>query len=167
MEGQFRPGHFSGVAMVLERFFSLVQPHQAYFGEKDYQQLMVVKHLAALRFPDLTIRPVPTMREKDGLAMSSRNLLLTPEDRRNASFIPAFLHTLPNEMATKTPAELKATASQYFANHGIQLEYLEFADGVTLQPIHSWNDSSDPRAFIAAYAGKVRLIDNVSLNPKE
>jgi pantoate--beta-alanine ligase len=140
MEGAYRPGHFNGVAQVVSRLFSFVQPDKAYFGEKDFQQLTIVREMThRLQIP-VEIVAVPTVREPSGLAMSSRNLRLTPRQRENASQI---WRVLQNSLLH------------------LRVEYYEIVDGYSLQPLSSWDESEWPVGCVAVYCGEVRLIDNI------
>lgn len=164
MEGAMRPGHFNGVAQVVSRLFAMVKPTRAYFGEKDFQQIAVIRRMVELEggFDGLEIVDVPIKREDDGLAMSSRNVRLTPEMRAAAPAIrKALLHAV--ELAkTAAPAEvIAATVSEINAVQGLETEYFQIVDGPTCQPISSWSESRQPVGCVTVYAGDVRLIDNI------
>lgn len=164
MEGAFRSGHFNGVALVLERLFSIMQPQSAYFGEKDYQQFLIVKAMAKEQFPDLQIFALPTKREKDGLAMSSRNVRLSPAERENATLIYQLMKRAKLLKDEFMPYEVKSHVQKMLVNSGFhKVEYVQIADQVTLRPIERWTDSDKARVFIAAWLGNVRLIDNMKL----
>ena len=162
LEGEFRPGHFRGVATVVAKLFNIVAADRAYFGEKDAQQLAVIMRMVAdLNFP-LTIVPVPTVRESDGLAMSSRNQRLTPEERRIAPVIYKALCEAESLVrgGARSAAEVKQTAiSSLSRNPEIRVEYLEVVDPATFQPVESV--TGDVRIVAAMWLGKVRLIDNI------
>lgn len=161
MEGYFRPGHFQGMANVVFRLFDIVNPNKAFFGEKDYQQLALVRHMAATHFPALEVVPCDTLREPDGLAMSSRNRRLNEHERIIAASIPRILNRA-REMNINDAKQLKLWVEAEFAMvSGLRLEYFEIADGNTLQVVDKMN--SNCRMFIAAYVGDVRLIDNMGL----
>lgn len=163
MEGRFRPGHFHGVAVVVKRLFDLVNPQKAYFGEKDYQQLQIIKTLVAQTKLPVEIIPCEIVREKDGLAMSSRNMLLSDEERRLAPLIYKTLRDAVDMSQVLTIEELKAwVEEQLHRSKYISLEYFEIADAETLQPVLNLKESNPKRAFITAYLGKVRLIDNMA-----
>lgn len=167
MEGEHRPGHFNGVAQIVSKLFDIVQPDKAYFGEKDYQQVAVIKHLVASLSYDVEIVTVPTVREDDGLAMSSRNLLLTKKHREAAPVINRILKSIIDVYSSKTPGEIKTYVQQEFANQPLlNLEYIELVNSKTLQPIHEWIVNTSVTACIAVFAGKIRLIDNISFNIK-
>lgn len=164
MEGFYRPGHFQGVAEVVRILFTIVQPHRAYFGEKDYQQLLIIQELVKQLNLNIQIIACPIVRESDGLAMSSRNARLTPEERQQAPFIFQQLMYAQQHYKKFTPDELRHQIYHNFAqNPNFQLEYFEIADSITLQPVDNWDKHQSVRAFIAARLGKVRLIDNVQL----
>ncbi|MCW8896476.1 MAG: pantoate--beta-alanine ligase [Flavobacteriales bacterium] len=164
MEAQHRPGHFDGVGMVLERFFDVIQPTKAYFGEKDFQQLAVVRNLVKqLKLP-VQIIGCPIVREANGLAMSSRNERLTPEQKKQASNIYKFLQDAKQQAKTLSVEEVKNNFISVIKNiPALQLEYLEIADGNTLTPITNWEETTYSVAFVAVFVGNVRLIDNVTL----
>ena len=165
MEGAHRPGHFQGVARVVSKLFRIVAADKAYFGEKDFQQLAVIRKLAENFFPATQIIPCLTVREENGLAMSSRNMLLDNKTRDEASLIFKTLtqiKNLKNEMsidALKKFAEEKINSAEF-----LKLEYFEIADENTLNPLNEISPAVKTRAFIAVKAGAVRLIDNISLN---
>lgn len=162
MEGKFRPGHFNGVAQVVSRLFDLVAPHKAFFGEKDFQQLAVVRAMVRqLNYP-VEIVPCPIVREADGLAMSSRNMLLSTLQRKNAPQIALTLSESCNFTATHSVAETKQQVVDAInAVPELEVEYFEIVDGNSLQAVGSWEESSYVVGCIAVFAGEVRLIDNV------
>lgn len=161
MEGYFRPGHFQGMANVVYRLFAIVNPGKAFFGEKDYQQLALVRTMAATHFPALEVVACDTLREADGLAMSSRNRRLNEGERAIASHIPRILKEAM-QLEITDAKQLKLWVEVEFVKvEGIRLEYFEIADGNTLQVVDTISHSS--RMFIAAYVGDVRLIDNMGL----
>lgn len=163
MEGAHRPGHFSGVAMVVKRLFELVQPDIAFFGLKDYQQYAIICDLVKKTQMNIEIKGMPTIREKDGLAMSSRNRLLSPSDRNEAVTLIRLLEKAKENYKTESIAEIKFEFETGLALHpSFKLDYFEIADGKTLQPLADKN-SAEPRAFVAAFIGGVRLIDTISL----
>ena len=164
MEGHFRPGHLKGMATVVKRFLEIVEPDKAYFGEKDYQQLVVVKKLVKAYNLNPDIIGCATVRESNGLAMSSRNLLLSSDERKEAAVIYDVLSYARRNTDRLSPTELKLKCIQKLENNLLKVEYFEFADSKSLKTISQWDESANPRAFVAAYMGKVRLIDNMSLN---
>jgi pantoate--beta-alanine ligase len=162
MEGKFRPGHFNGVAQVVSRLFEIVEPHRAYFGEKDFQQLAIIRELTSRLNMNIDIVSCPIVREPDGLAKSSRNVRLTEEQRQHAPKIAKTLNKAKEEAGNYRVSELKRRVSEELNNDPyIDVEYFEIVDERTLQPVESWDDSYYKRACIAAWVGKVRLIDNI------
>ena len=163
MEGKFRSGHFQGVARVVAKLFRIIEPDRAYFGEKDYQQLLIITKISAKLFPLLSIAPCATMREHDGLAMSSRNTLLDAASRAAAAVIPQTLQQVKDlKNKLNIPGLKKMVSEKISSSPALKLEYFEIADENNLQPLTEINKNA--RAFIAVWAGKVRLIDNLSLN---
>lgn len=163
MEGAFRPGHFNGVGIVVAKLFHLVQPDRAYFGQKDLQQVAVVKRLVRdLSFPVEIVR-CPTLREADGLAMSSRNRLLSPDERRQATELYRVLTRAQSLLTDETPMDAtRAAVAQHFADlPQFRLEYFEIANADTLQPVGDLQAPGTTALLIAAQLGKVRLIDNL------
>ncbi len=164
MEGAKRPGHFNGVAMVVSELFRIVQPHVAYFGKKDYQQLMIIRQLAEKEFPQITIKGMPIVREEDGLAMSSRNSRLTEEEREMAPLIYEVLRRAQQLIQEFSPEDVCKHCERMLAGSGmIQPEYFIIADAQTLKPLSKKEDATHATAFVAAWLGKVRLIDNFEL----
>ena len=167
MEGKYRLGHFDGVATVVSSLFEIVNPNKAYFGEKDYQQLLIIKKLVDLKGYPITIVPCEIYRESNGLAMSSRNNRLSSESRERASFIYKTLKAVKAKFGTLPADELTQWVQAEFKAHPLlQLEYFTIADDVTLKPIDTVDhpDSRSFRAFIAVFVDGVRLIDNIGLN---
>ncbi|MEN9739804.1 MAG: hypothetical protein RLZ72_70 [Actinomycetota bacterium] len=156
-EGVSRPGHFDGVLTVVNRLFDLVQPDFAVFGEKDWQQLALIRAMAAMHHPEIQIVGVPTVREPDGLAMSSRNRYLSPAERETAALIPAALRDIAAAGGTD---ESIVQASAKLDHAGIVLDYLDVVDPVTLEPTRG---TAPARAIIAVRVGTTRLIDNLSV----
>ncbi|MBD5353229.1 MAG: pantoate--beta-alanine ligase [Bacteroides sp.] len=164
MEGAMRPGHFNGVAQVVSRLFEIVQPTRAYFGEKDFQQIAVIRRMVELEggFGGLEIVDVPIKREDDGLAMSSRNVRLTPEMRQAAPAIRRALLNAAAQPRTLSPAEvIDLTVKEINAVSGLETEYFQIVDGHTCQPVTRWEETDMPVGCITVYAGDVRLIDNI------
>lgn len=162
MEGAFRPGHFNGVAVVVKRLFDILKPSRAYFGEKDFQQLAVINKLVEQKDLPVEIVPCPTIREPDGLAMSSRNARLTEDERKVAPFIYQSLKLAKKNIPHMTPEEVKFRLKNQFADQPeFRLEYFEIADDKELHAVSNWENKNGIRGFIAAYLGKVRLIDNI------
>ncbi len=163
MEGAMRPGHFNGVGIVVAKLFNIVQPHRAYFGQKDLQQVAVIRRLIReLSFPVELIR-CPTVREPDGLAMSSRNRNLTPAEREQAvALYQALTMARDGLNAGQTVAEVKVAVAGFFAQKPeFRLEYVEVANADTLQPAHEVLAPGQTAICLAAHLGKVRLIDNL------
>ncbi|MVM39126.1 pantoate--beta-alanine ligase [Spirosoma sp. HMF3257] len=163
LEGAFRPGHFNGVGIVVSKLFNIVQPHRAYFGQKDLQQVAVIRRLIRdLSFPIELIR-CPTVREADGLAMSSRNRNLTPIEREQAPALFQAL-TLARELIHQghSPAQAKAAVTDMFSSHpNFRLEYVEIVNADTLQIANEILAPGQTAICLAAHLGKVRLIDNL------
>ncbi|PWK24406.1 pantoate--beta-alanine ligase [Arcicella aurantiaca] len=162
MEGKFRPGHFNGVGIVVSKLFNIVQPDHAYFGQKDLQQCAVINRLVKDLSFSLTLNICPTQRETDGLAMSSRNRNLSPEQRNLAPAIYKSLQQASDLLRNKKSGEeAKTLVSEYLSKvEGIDLEYFEISDFETLQPINELLEGQTALC-IAAFMGKTRLIDNV------
>lgn len=164
MEGAFREGHFNGVAIVVKRLFDIVGPDKAYFGEKDFQQLQIIRHLVKTLHMSIEIVPCPIIREADGLAMSSRNMRLTEAERALAPLIYRALRECTQEMKGKSVTEIKAFfVSEMSKFPEFRLDYFEIAEETTVQPIKSLSESENPRAFVAVFLGNVRLIDNMKI----
>jgi pantoate--beta-alanine ligase len=162
MEGAFRPGHFNGVAQVVSRLFEIVLPDMAFFGRKDFQQLTIIREMVRqLNYP-VEIVPCDIVREKDGLAMSSRNRLLLPEHRECAPTIYQTLKQARDLARVKPVEEVKEyVVSQVNGNLLLRVEYFEIVDDITLMPVESWGQKGTKVGCIAVYAGKIRLIDNI------
>lgn len=165
LEGKFRPGHFAGVGMIVRKFFETLCPHKAYFGEKDFQQLAIIKHLVKSLGLPVQVVPCPIIREKDGLAMSSRNALLTPAHRASAVLISQTLFRAV-EMAQKQSVDETRlwVAEQINTDSLLRVEYFEIVDESDLMPIKDWSEKKAKVGLIAVFAGKVRLIDNIRFN---
>jgi pantoate--beta-alanine ligase len=162
--GAFRPGHFDGVATVVARLLKLVQPTHAVFGEKDFQQLMVIRWLVDALKLGVTILPAPILREKDGLAMSSRNAYLTPEERALAPLLFHTLNSVAESCKKDTPiGEALAKEEQHLTEKGFAVDYLEIRAEKNLAPLTKIT-AEPARIFVAAHLGKTRLIDNISVN---
>ncbi|MFP4556434.1 MAG: pantoate--beta-alanine ligase [Bacteroidales bacterium] len=162
MEGEHRPGHFNGVAQVVSRLFDIVKPTSAYFGQKDFQQLAVIRKMIADYNYNINIVACPTVRENDGLAMSSRNALLTTKHRENAPIIAQTLFAARNKMHEFSVKEtIRWVVNQINSNPLLNVEYFEIANAQTLEPLSSWDEAKSIVGCIAVQAGDVRLIDNV------
>lgn len=165
MEGAFREGHFNGVAVVVKRLFEILLPDRAYFGEKDFQQLRIIQRLTEITKLPVEIIPCAIYREDDGLAMSSRNQRLDPEERKRAPIIYKTLSYIKAHKEEKLSDLLERASHQLNAVEGMRLEYLLIADLETLQPIdHLREDGPAAGIFVAVYLGQIRLIDNMFLN---
>ena len=162
MEGKYRPGHFNGVCQIVSKLFMMVEPDKAYFGEKDFQQLAIIREMVKqMEFP-LQIVGCPIVREKDGLALSSRNARLSEEQRRQALNISKTLFKSLEWAAGHSVEETQQFVEKAIAEaEGLELEYFEIVDGVTLQKISAWEDAPYVVGCITVYCGEVRLIDNI------
>ena len=165
MEGKYRPGHFNGVAQIVSRLFSLIQPDRAYFGQKDFQQLVIVKRLAEILEMDIKIVECPIVREKDGLAMSSRNIRLSKEERKLAPFLYETLLIARQKVGSHTPEQLKEWVRLQFKEQPeMKLEYFEIVEDKGLVPVEKWDENVNKVACIAVQLGGVRLIDNMKFD---
>ena len=165
MEGAYRPGHFNGVCQVVSRLFYIVKPQRAYFGEKDWQQIAVIKRLVTFINSPVEIIECPTIREKDGLAKSSRNALLAPEERLLAAKIYVVLQESVARSKTKTVAEVHdEVVHQLNAADGLDVEYFDIVDGRTLLPVTQWDQAAEVVGCITVYCGAtpIRLIDHIT-----
>ena len=164
MEGPMRPGHFNGVAQIVSKLFAMVNPDKAYFGEKDFQQIAVIRRMVEICGFDIEIVDCPIKREYDGLALSSRNVRLTPENRAIAPMIYKTLCESVEYAKSHTVDETrKMVIDNLNAVEGFEVEYYEIVDPITMQPIHEWKESVNgaPHGCITVYCGEVRLIDNI------
>lgn len=164
LEGEFRPGHFQGVCQVMSRLLKAVEPDMLFMGQKDYQQCMVIKKLLSLLDMRTVLDTRPTVRDTDGLAMSSRNLRLTPEQRQKAPLIFEVLSRIKNEIVPGDVTKLKHEAAKRLNNGGLKTEYVEIAGAIDLHPVNEWNGRTPLVGLVAAFLGDVRLIDNMLLN---
>jgi len=164
MEGSSRQGHFNGVGVVVDRLFRIVEPGRAYFGEKDFQQLAVIRKIVELENLPVSIVGCPIIREDGGLAMSSRNQLLSSKERGNASVIYRSLQKVKALTEMYSVEEVRKLLTEMIESvKGFLVEYVEFADERTLQPVKTWNQTDAIRCFIAVKVGNIRLIDNVKI----
>lgn len=162
MEGAFRPGHFNGVVQVVWRFFDLVKPNKAYFGLKDFQQVAVIQHMVRELSLPLEIVPCPTLREDSGLAMSSRNMRLSEQQKEDAVIIFRTLTKMKSLVSETRPKDLVEMGAKMIDESPLKLEYLQIVDSKTLEALdETWSDSAT--VCIAAYCGEVRLIDNMTI----
>ena len=165
MEGKFRPGHFNGVGTIVQRLFEIVTPTNAYFGEKDFQQLQIVKKLVAKNHLEVTIIGCPIYREANQLAMSSRNERLSADERNQASLIYQTLVQAKEKFKTESIESVNQYVQEAFKNHSLfDLEYFVIADEETLLPCVTKEKNKNYRAFIAVFVNNIRLIDTISLN---
>lgn len=166
LEGKFRPGHFQGVCMVVERLLNIVCPDNLYLGQKDYQQCMVINRLIQLMGieKDTTLVVCPTLREPDGLAMSSRNMRLNEEERKRAVAIYNVLTSIKNNLQASSLISIKDKAVEELAAKGFRVDYVEIADAITLEPVAEWDGRQKLVALAAAFNNEVRLIDNMLIN---
>ncbi len=165
MEGKHRPGHFNGVAQVVSKLFEMVKPDKAYFGLKDFQQLAIIKSLVKQMEIPVEIIPCDIVREESGLAMSSRNELLSAEERKNAALISETLFKAKELKSQKSVQELAYWIEENInKNPYLAVEYAEIVDDEKLQPVKNWDEKNTKVACVAVYCGKVRLIDNIVFN---
>lgn len=164
MEGKFRPGHFQGVATIVKRLFKIIEPHRAYFGMKDYQQLVIIHKMTKDNSLPVEVVPCSTVREIDGLAMSSRNQLLSKAERKQAASIYKVLKKVKIHSGFYTVNEIKQYVEEQFAkSKNFKLEYIEIVDMYTLKPLRAWTQNKSVIACVAVQVGNVRLIDNIIL----
>ncbi|MBP3532963.1 MAG: pantoate--beta-alanine ligase [Alistipes sp.] len=164
MEGATRPGHFNGVAQVVSRLFAIVEPDKAYFGEKDFQQIAVIRAMVAQLGLKVEIVDCPIIRDTDGLARSSRNTLLDKAHRAAAPHIYEVLSAAASKTGEMTPDELSAwVVEQVNAEPLLETIYFQAVDALTMQQVHSWDESPRIQGCIAVQAGAIRLIDNIKL----
>ncbi len=162
MEGAMRPGHFNGVAQIVSKLFRMVEPDRAYFGEKDFQQIAVIKRMVELENIDIDIVECPIKRHDDGLAMSSRNVRLSAEQRAIAPNISRILHESLEYAKSHSVADTKEwVIAQVNSYDAMEVEYYEVVDALSMQPIADWNDAKQAVGCITVYLGDVRLIDNI------
>jgi len=166
LEGEFRPGHFQGVCMAVERLLNIVLPDNLYLGQKDYQQCMIITrliHLMGIQ-EKVQVRICPILREKDGLAMSSRNMRLNSEQRAQAPIIYKTLLFLKDNLGKGSLKDLKKEAMNLLEEKGVRADYIEIADAKTLKPINEWDSRTNILGLAAGYIDGVRLIDNLILS---
>jgi pantoate--beta-alanine ligase len=164
MEGEHRPGHFAGVIQIVSKLFDIVGADKAYFGEKDFQQLSVIRFMVAQLKYKIEIVACPTIREESGLAMSSRNIRLSQKGRHEAARIFSSLISAKAQYQKYLPTLLKQHVKDQIEKDGfLKTEYIEIADEVTLQPVSSWQQFEHCRIFAAVFCEEIRLIDNVRL----
>ncbi|MCQ2194452.1 MAG: pantoate--beta-alanine ligase [Paludibacteraceae bacterium] len=163
MEGKYRPGHFNGVAQVVSRLFDIVGPDRAYFGEKDFQQLAIIREMVKQLNSPVKIVGCPIVREEDGMALSSRNMRLSKDEREKAVLISQTLLKSCNFVPQKSVSELKQWVVEQINNEPVlNVEYFDIVDGLTMQSINNWDDTDYAVGCITVYCGEeVRLIDNM------
>jgi pantoate--beta-alanine ligase len=166
LEGKFRPGHFQGVCQVMHRLLEIVLPNNLYLGQKDYQQCMVIKKLIELigLNDKMKLNICPTLREDDGLAMSSRNTRLLPDDRKKAATISATLRYIKENLKTGDTKKIKDKAKEMLLQKEFRIDYIEIADAGTLELVENWNGKQKVVALVAAFLNQIRLIDNMVIN---
>jgi len=166
LEGKFRPGHFQGVCLVMERLLEIVLPNNLYLGQKDYQQCMVIKKLIELTGlkDKIKVNVCPTLREEDGLAMSSRNTRLLPGDRIKATTISEALQYIKENLKAGDTKKIKDQAMEMLLQKGFLIDYVELANADTLELVENWNGKQKVVALAAAFLNNVRLIDNMVIN---
>ncbi len=163
LEGAFRPGHFDGMAQVVHRLLDIVKPDQLFMGQKDFQQLTIVRSMLEQLNHKTELVVCPIIREADGLAMSSRNRRLTPIYRKKAVLLSQILSKVKSNLDNRTPESMSKMAMKALTEAGFKPEYFEIVDGITLQPIKDFSDATFVIALTAAWAGDIRLIDNMIL----
>src|SRR5690554_5190042 len=165
MEGTFRIGHFDGVGTIVSRLFDIVKPDRAYFGEKDFQQLQIIRKLVSIKNLDIEIVGCEIVRAASGLALSSRNQLLNEQQKNEATLIYKTLQEVKKKIKEEAIEEIYKFVSDSFKKHPLfRLDYFQIADEATLKPIKEFDKNKSYRAFLAVYADEVRLIDNIALN---
>ena len=165
LDGAYRPGHFNGVAQVVSRLFDIVKPHKAFFGLKDYQQVLVIKKMVEQLQLKVQIVACSILREADGLAMSSRNTLLNTEERRAASLIPKLMQEAKTLSKTMPLVDVKTKLlAEISTNPTLKADYIEFCDADTLQPVTEIKPGKKVICLAAIFSGKIRLIDNLFIN---
>jgi pantoate--beta-alanine ligase len=169
MEGMFRPGHFQGVCVIVHKLFNIINPTRAYFGEKDFQQLAIIRHITKSLKPEVQIVGCSIVRDEDGLALSSRNMRLSESERQIAPMIYKTLQQAKHKIKSLskidiTPNQLKQWISDQISSYPpLKPEYVELVDKNTLHPVNDWSESNELIVCVAVYDGSVRLIDNIVL----
>jgi len=167
LEGKYRPGHFQGVCRVMNRLLDIVRPDNLYMGQKDYQQCMVVKRLLKIMQSPAQLHTCATLREPDGLAMSSRNTRLSPDERKKATAIAEGLKYIKNNIQPGSTAAMIANTTATLAANNFRVDYVAIADAETLEPVNDWDGHQKMVALVAAFQKEVRLIDNMVLSQQE
>jgi len=165
MEGKHRPGHFNGVGQIVSKLFEIVEPQKAYFGEKDFQQIAVIRSMVKLLKMNVDVVSCPILREKDGLALSSRNMRVPPQLRQKAPIIARVLKESTNFASKQSVQDIISFVINTINKEPeMNVEYYEIVDGNTLEQINNWSDSKDPVGCITVYCGNIRVIDNIQYN---
>lgn len=168
LEGAKRPGHYDGVVQVVRRLFEIVRPHRGYFGKKDFQQVAIIREMVRRENIPVEIVPCELIRDESGLAMSSRNVLLSAESKQNALALVNTLREMKKRFPDTAPADLQEWGrTQLEQNPEVELEYLEVLDGIDFEHSSRWKEYQSPMALVAAFVGGVRLIDNMEFNVEE
>ena len=163
LEGKFRPGHFDGMMEVVNRLLDIIKPNRLYMGQKDHQQHTIVQHMIDALDLDVDLVVCPIIRDPDGLAQSSRNVRLSPENRQKGLVISQTLHEIAKQKGERSVLEVKEWAFNQLSEAGLKPEYVAIRDADSLDYIETWQESEQPIALIAAWAGDIRLIDNMRL----
>lgn len=163
LEGKYRPGHFQGVAQVVDRFLQIIQPDNLYLGRKDYQQCMVLQRLVEQKHPQVLLHMAPTRREQDGLAMSSRNRRLTEPQRALSAIIYQCLVSVQSKKDEENFPVVKRECEELLTRKGFRVDYIELADADTLELLHNYDKQRRMVVLVAAFIGEIRLIDNLEL----
>ena len=161
LDGKYRKGHFQGVCQVVHKLLNIIMPDKLYLGQKDFQQCMVINKMCEQYYPALEIIVCPILREENGLAMSSRNVRLSNEERNEAAKLYATLKIIKHSIKPGNLDDLKSNAIQYLASQGFKIDYIEIANATTLQLLHNWDGKEVVVILIAAFLNEVRLIDNL------
>ena len=164
LEGEYRPGHFQGVCRIVDKLLSIVKPVELFLGQKDYQQCMVIKKLIILKNYNILVKILPTVRETNGLAMSSRNMRLTRYEKQKAMMISVALFTIRDEILPGNIEPLKTKMKNILQQNSFKVDYVEVADSATLETIETWDGKQTLVALIAAYLNDIRLIDNLIIS---
>lgn len=164
LEGEYRPGHFQGVCRIVDKLLSIVKPVELFLGQKDYQQCMVIKKLIILKNYNILVKILPTVRETNGLAMSSRNMRLNRYEKQKALMISVALFTIRDEILPGNIEPLKTKMKNILQQNSFKVDYVEVADSATLETIETWDGKQTLVALIAAYLNDIRLIDNLIIS---
>ena len=163
LEGKFRPGHFQGVCVIVDKLLKAIEPSALYLGKKDYQQCMVINKMITDKKYNVLLKICDTIREQDGLAMSSRNLRLNVTERTDALKIIETLKKIKRELTTENIEQIKINAENYLTRNGYKVDYIEIAEADTLEIVKDWDGNKKLVALVAAFLNEVRLIDNIIL----